>query len=523
MTANIPRNTIADEIAAAAARLSGTPDQLAARLRRLVDEGAPKAAPRESADARREREADTAAHERAVAALRHRLASDFAAARGWRVTTAPLAVKELARRGPPGGNWHRPPREWLGTMFHPTFYRDAARRAVAMVAHPLAEQVERDRTEIEAWAAEHDLAVTFPSVVSWQDPGRNVVAVFEPAEPVEVAAPEPVPVEPQLITPAAPPTAPDHHAMSARDHDDDAGQHTVSDPVTKADVATSPPAPVMRPIASLDLDGLAPRDLTSEDDPHFDIVDPRELMVDEQYQRGFSPKSVALVRRIVENWSWSKFKVPNCVRVDGQLHVVDGQHSAIAAACHPGIQAIPVLVSAMPEVADRAAAFVSHATNRLQATAVQIHRAALTAGDEAAVALDAVCRAAGVELLPFPPSGSVPYQPRQTVAVVGIRRLIAKRGAERATEILRALAAANLAPISGDHVRLGEALLCDDAYAGGFTPEALTAALRGLTANIHTEARELAIAQRLAPWRALAAVLYRNHTRPTTTRRRATA
>ena len=177
----------------------------------------------------------------------------------------------------------------------------------------------------------------------------------------------------------------------------------------------------------------------------------------------------------------------------------------------------------MPEVADRAAAFVSHATNRLQATAVQIHRAALTAGDQEAVALDAVCRAAGVELLPFPPSGSVPYQPRQTVAVVGLRRLIEKRGAERATGILGCLAAAEVAPISGDLIRLAETLLCDEAYAGGFDAETLAVALRSLTAKTHADARELAIAQRLPAWRALAAVLYRNRTKPATSRRRASA
>lgn len=509
MTAHFPRTPQADVIAAAAARLTGSPAQIAARLRALIDEGPPKASPRESADARREREAEAAAHERAVAAHRHRLATEFIEARGWHVAPSPFAVKELARRAG-GGNWHRPAREWPQTMFLPTFYRDASRRAAAMIAHPLAEVVERDRLEIEMWAAERDLVASFPDAPSWFDPGRAVLVVFEPAEAVEAAPARVEPSSTPLAT--APPTAPDLDALRPDEPVEVEEEDALPDAVETV-ASTRDTAPVMRPIAPLDLEGISPRDLVDEDDPVFDIVDPRELLVDESYQRGLSPKSIALIRRIVANWSWSKFKVPNCVRVGDQLHVVDGQHSCIAAASHPGIQAIPVLISTMPEVADRAGAFLSHATNRLQATAVQIHRAALTAGDEEAVALDAVCRAAGVELLPFPPSGTYPYEPRQTVAVVGIRRLIAKRGAERATEILSALAAADLAPISGDHIRLGEMLLCDEPYAEAFDAERLTAALRGLTARTQAEARELAIAQRLSAWRALAAVIYRNATR----------
>lgn len=539
MTARTPRSQSIDEIAAAAARLIGTPEQIARRLRTLLDEGAPTAAPRESADARREREAETAAYDRTVAAHRHRLAADFAEARGWRPTTAPMAVKELARRGYPGGTWHRPSREWLGTMFHLAFYRDAGRRAAAMVAHPLAAQVERDQEEIVAWAAERDLTVTFSEEPSWQDPGQAVVVIFEPREPAEDAAPAPH-AEPQRGTPTAPPTAPDLgtlqplELLAPPDVTTDApGQGEASDSVEEDDMALPAEPHGMRPVAPLDIKGMVPRDLADEEDPHFDIVDPRELLVDEQYQRGLSPRSLALIRRIVENWSWSRFKVPTCVRVDGQLHVVDGQHTAIAAASHPGIQAIPVLVSTMPEVADRAGAFLSHATNRLQATPVQMHRAALTAGAEEAIALESVCRAAGVELLPFPPSGGADYAPGQTVAVVGIRRLIVKRGTERATEILSALSDADLAPISGDHLRLAETLLCDDQYAGGLDAERLTVALRSLTARTHAEARELAIAQRLPAWRALAAVIYRNATKtkpkarqgvdPASTRRRAGA
>ncbi len=571
MTAHRPHDPVSPEIAAAAARLTGTPADMAKRLGAMLDEGAPTPAPRESADARREREADTVAHIRTVAALRHRLADDFAAARGWKLTISPLSTKEVARRATPGGNWHRRANEWSAYLPNSSFYRGEDGRVAAAVGHPTAELIEGNPLLVEMWAVEQGLILSRPDSPSWQHPGRTVLVMFQSAE-VVAATPAPAAAEgkasaaddpaqaarphasagvekrdigrPIPAAEHAPPTAPDLAALQpgapldldGAEPGDSVEHGAASDPAGKIDMAPAEPAPEvdpapstapdhheMRPVAPLDLDGITPRNLDAEEDPDFDIINPAELLIDEQYQRGLSPKSIALIRRIVENWSWAKFKVPTCVRVDGRLHVIDGQHSVIAAATHPGIQAVPVLIAKVPEVADRAAAFVSHATNRLQATAVQIHRAALTAGDQEAVALDAVCRAAGVELLPFPAGKGTAWAPGQTVAVVGIRKVIAKRGAARAVEILSTLAGADLAPIAGDHVRLVEMLLCDEAYAGGFTPDQLTAALRSLTARTHAEARELAIAQRLAPWRALAAVLYRNHTKPVTSRKRASA
>ena len=474
MTLNIPRNNITVEIAAAAARLTGTPEQVAARLRRLLDEGAPKAGPRESADARREREAETAAQQRAVAAHQHRLAADFAEARGWRVTTAPLAVKEVARRGPPGGNWHRPPREWLGTMFHPTFYRDSARRAAAMVAHPLAEVVEQGRIEIEMWAAERELTVSFPDVASWQDPGRNVLAVFEPTAPAEVADLAPAHVEPRLDTSQAPSTAPDLASM--------------------------------RPIRPVDLDGVEPADLAAQVAPVWELVAPTELLVDESYQRDLSPKSLALIRRIASGWDWRKFKAPICARVDGRLHVLDGQHTAAGAASHGGVPLIPVLVVIAPEAVDRARAFISHATDRLPTTITQVHHAAVLAGDEDALTIDRVCHAAGVDLVAFPPPRSA-YRPGQTVALNAIRRVVDKRGAMRARQVLEVLAKADLAPISADHIRAAEALLCDPDLSGEVDAERITAGMRALAAKGYVEAKTLAATKNLVLWRAMVAVI----------------
>ena len=352
MTANLTRAPRADDLDEAAARLTGTPQEMASRLRALLDAGLPKPAPRETVETARERQLATQRQELEIAALRRRLADDFAAARGWRPTTAPLAAKELARRSA-GGNWHRPAREWGLFLPHPTFYRDGDRRTAAAVGHPTLDLAESGRSEAEAWAADRELVVSYPDFPRWQYPGRTVLVLYEPAETVEVAGEETVDAEPVAET--------TEQGLGFAEPLPIEEIIPLSGPVPAEDEGQLDPEPApMRPVQPIDLGPLVPADLSGQPGPDFDIVAPTDLLVDDAYQRGISPKSEALIRRIVRTWSWSKFKPPVCARVDGRLHVIDGQHTAIAAASHGGIQAIPVIVVAIPEMADRARAFVSH-------------------------------------------------------------------------------------------------------------------------------------------------------------------
>ncbi len=493
MTANLTRDPNPDDVAEAAARLTGTPQEMADQLRALLDAEPPQVRRRESTEETRDRQRTAHRQRVEIDALRLRLAFDFATSRGWQATTAPIAVRELARRSA-GGNWHRPPHEWSHILVSPTFFRDSGRRAAAAVGHPPAEAVDASRNGAEAWAAERSLVLSFPDFPSWQDPGRSVLAVFESAEPVEVerrGASDPVS--------AGVPSLARHGVDSAE------VPHPAPEAVAQHE---APKAHAMRPVVPIDLGPIVPADLSDQIGPDFDLVAPTDLLIDGAYQRDLSPKSLALIRRIVRTWSWAKFKPPVCTRIDGRLHIIDGQHSAIGAATHGAIPIIPVVVVEAPEVMDRAAAFVSHATDRVQVTPIQVWRAAVLAGDEDAMTIANVCRQAGVDLLPFAPTSSE-YAPRQTVALAGIRRLVDRRGAMRARQVLEAIAKADLAPITGDHLKIGEALLCDPDYAGDFDQDRLTAAMRGLGAKAYAEARELSIAKRIPAWRALVAVIYR--------------
>ena len=78
--------------------------------------------------------------------------------------------------------------------------------------------------------------------------------------------------------------------------------------------------------------------------PRFSEVDPALLLVEESYQRGLSNRSIKMIRRIVAGWSWTKFKPPVVTVTPAGLVVIDGQHTAIAAACHPQIRKLPVMV-----------------------------------------------------------------------------------------------------------------------------------------------------------------------------------
>lgn len=59
-----------------------------------------------------------------------------------------------------------------------------------------------------------------------------------------------------------------------------------------------------------------------------------------------------------------------------------------------------------------------HNKDRLGITMAQIHKASITSGDPEALAVETVCKAAGVELLVMPPPV---YAPRQTTALGTIR------------------------------------------------------------------------------------------------------
>lgn len=242
--------------------------------------------------------------------------------------------------------------------------------------------------------------------------------------------------------------------------------------------------------------------------PEVTWIDPTELLVDESYQRGVGEKGLRLIRRIVEHFDWRRFKPPTAVWTDEGLEVIDGQHSAIAAATHPGVAQIPILVVEAPNVKDRASAFIGINRDRLNVTMMQIHAAGVTAGEESALKIEAVCKAAGLRMLKASPSNRT-YQPRDTLAVRAIGNLIRQRGVEAATEVLRVAAEAGLAPVSADAIKAADFLMHDEEHAETFERADLSKAIAGLGVQADREAGVFAAEHCVPKWRGLAAVWFR--------------
>ena len=233
-------------------------------------------------------------------------------------------------------------------------------------------------------------------------------------------------------------------------------------------VPNANPAQTLREIRPIDVSHLK---LTppATGEPIFERVDPRTLLVDGSYQRDLSPASLKLIERIAANWDWRRFKPPVVAFADGGLQIIDGQHTSIAAASRPDIPAIPIMVVEAPAIEARAGAFIGHNRDRLAVSAMQLHHAAVAAGDVEAVAIEGVCGDAGVHLVRSP-YGAYRYKVGETIAIAAISALVKGQGVAKTRDLLKVLVAADLAPIKADHIKAVEMLFSDPDYRDQLEP-----------------------------------------------------
>jgi len=268
------------------------------------------------------------------------------------------------------------------------------------------------------------------------------------------------------------------------------------------------PAPALRPIKPMTLAGVTMLDIV-EDAPDFVWVDPRrELFVDPTYQRNLSPASITLIRKIVGNWSWKKFKPP-IVRLaeDGKYEVIDGQHTAIAAASHRGIVKIPVCVITADTVEDRAQAFMGHNGDRIQVTSLQMFHAGLVAGNPEALQIRDVVEAAGARV-PKSLRGSNDYKVGDTVALKVLANVVKARGGEGAIAALKVCVDARMKPVPAAAIRAVDLLLSEkDADGERRTHDQLVSAIMLLGPNLDKKTASRAAIDRVPLWQAMAAVI----------------
>lgn len=239
-------------------------------------------------------------------------------------------------------------------------------------------------------------------------------------------------------------------------------------------------------------------------------VRPSQLRVDPAYQRDLSRKSADLIARIVADFDWRRFKPPVVIRTADPetFDIIDGQHTAIAAETHGGIDRIPVLLIDAQAVQDKAKAFLGHNRDRVAMSSTQLFWAAVAAGDEDALTVKQVCDRAGARILRLPPSKGQ-FRIGDTMAVSVLKRLCASRGAMKARVVVETCVKANAAPVGADMLRAVDEILSGRDYAGEIEAANLTTALMRLD-EWQAKIVELATAKSLPAWRAMVIVLYQN-------------
>ena len=262
-----------------------------------------------------------------------------------------------------------------------------------------------------------------------------------------------------------------------------------------------------RPIRPMNMPDITPG-AADMAEPKFERAKPTDLLVDETYQRNLSERSVRLIRKIVAHWDWRTFMPPVVVKADGEFHVIDGQHTAIAAASHPKITEIPIMVVRADHLEDRAKTFLGRNRDRISVTANQLHYAAMAAGDETAVTIKQVCDKAGIRILKQPPGAAV-FKPGDTLAIGTITSLVSRRGALKSRQILEVLGNAKLAPVPQSLIKAVEELMTNKEYSDHIDPADLTTAIRASLGDAESKAKIFAATHNIPLWKAMTTVLFK--------------
>lgn len=201
-----------------------------------------------------------------------------------------------------------------------------------------------------------------------------------------------------------------------------------------------------RRIKPLDLPAVKPQ-IVPAGAPELRLVKPTDLAVEASYQRDLSGKSIGLIKKIVANFDWAKFKPPICAESGDGLFVIDGQHTAIAAATHPHVYEIPVMVVKRDMIERRADAFVSQNTERVAVSPLQVFHAEITSNKPDVIAiLKAATKAGGTIPRTMPQKGR--SKPGQITAVSAARRILRTDGVGKLERILRIAVLSKVHPIN---------------------------------------------------------------------------
>ncbi|WP_315804062.1 ParB N-terminal domain-containing protein [Bradyrhizobium sp. SZCCHNS3002] len=255
----------------------------------------------------------------------------------------------------------------------------------------------------------------------------------------------------------------------------------------------------LRPIKPMTFAGIAGAEVVGQR-PELRWIAPTALHVDGTYQRDLSRQSLRLIEQIYRSFAWDRVKPPIVVDDGGLHHVIDGQHTAIAAASL-GVAELPCFVIQAPDLAARARAFVGHNTDRISVGPIAIYQALCAAGDEDALDVQRVCKRAGVTIRDFNQGCDIKIG--ETKAVSLIRKLIKKRGVVTARRILECLVKGEMAPIPAGAITAVEHILCNERPKVDL--DALAKVIRMDSVEGIAKGRAKAAADKTTLWRVLSA------------------
>lgn len=260
-----------------------------------------------------------------------------------------------------------------------------------------------------------------------------------------------------------------------------------------------------RPIQAIDIKQKRDRALSSP--PSFRLVCPTELNVEPAYQRDLSGKSLTLIRKIVVGWDWAKFKVPICAETDDGLFIIDGQHTAIAAASHPEIKKIPIMIVSAAAIERRAEAFVAHNRDRVVMSPFQILHAEAAAGGKEAKAIIKIAACVGASIpRAAPPKGAA--KSGDVISINELRKIFTTDGSGILERILRIAVTAGMAPLAQTVTRALRIICRDPNFVDvAKMPDVRIASALSSISDIDRVAREFAIESGQGRDRACAALI----------------
>ncbi|WP_428516305.1 ParB N-terminal domain-containing protein [Roseovarius sp.] len=176
-------------------------------------------------------------------------------------------------------------------------------------------------------------------------------------------------------------------------------------------------------LRTIDVAGEDRRPAPKDTRPELRWIRIDQLVINTGYQRAIEARGRQTIRKIADNFSWSKFGALDVNQVgDTTFEIIDGQHRTHAAALC-GIEEVPALVKVLtPQQAAAAFSWINGMVTAL--TPNQVFRAALAALEPWAVQCDATVSRAGCKLMTYNKSAAH-KKPGEVFCISMIRQLVA--------------------------------------------------------------------------------------------------